>query len=405
MYVIGILFYIGMVSLYIFFDSIKDLVAQAVQLAPEISIIIGITALYPLVIFLSHLILGMKAYNYGRYLSSQAKLSASAAVSFGLIGTFQGLTQMVSTISAAMSSGPDDTDLVERMNVMINSISSALSSMSYAFITSICGVAASVLVLLSLNFFSSYYKKQDQQPEINTGKDYSREMNLLLSKINQVEEVNLAIAKKLVGLPPIEEDSAKVISLLSDMKNNLNSTLSDIAALSKNQLEIQQSTITALHEFSQIMQQTANISRETANRSLSELHSIAGEHKQALELISSGIDNVGLTLEKTFSYTRQLPELINDKQDKVHELLQVMQNDMNDNLQLLRNDIRLIPDLLHLQNSSTNILIEVQQGFSENIHQANNKLEELIGIQKKSSLSSGKIRESLQQALEIFADE
>lgn len=440
MYVIGLLFYIGMVSLY-YFDSIKKLVAEAVHLAPEISIVIGFITIYPLAIFLYHLVFRLRAYNYGRYLSSQAKLAASASVSFGLIGTFQGLTQMVSTISGAMSSGSGDTDLVMRMNVMIDSISSALASMSYAFITSICGVAASVLILIALNFFISYYKKAEPQTEAATTNNNSKEIGLLLAKINQVEELNLAVAKKLVGLPAIEEDSNKVITLLSEIKEGLHSTLSDISALNKNQIELQQATAAKLIEIQQstastlleIQQfniqelreiQQSNISalqeinqsnvsalgefsriiQESAGRNLSELNAIMSEQKQAFGLISSSLDDVNANLEQTFIYTKQLPELIN-KHNTVHETLQEVKNDIINGLRLLSNDVRLIPDLLHSQNTSTNTLIEVQQSFSENMRQTSVKIEELIAEQKKARLTSSKVRKSLQEALEIFADE
>ncbi|TOD19776.1 hypothetical protein CGJ69_24615, partial [Vibrio parahaemolyticus] len=80
------------------------------------------------------------------------------AVSLGLIGTFQGLTAMVSSIAASMGG---EGDLSEKMGSMIGAISQALSAMSYAFLTSILGVAVSVLLILSLNFWSFRFKGQN----------------------------------------------------------------------------------------------------------------------------------------------------------------------------------------------------------------------------------------------------
>ncbi|HDC1342934.1 TPA: hypothetical protein O7V46_005101, partial [Escherichia coli] len=90
-----------------------------------------------------------------KLIDSQTKIAASVAVSVGLIGTFQGLTAMVSAIASSMGG---EGDMSEKMGSMLSAISSALSAMSYAFLTSILGVAVSVLLLLSLNFWLFYFK-------------------------------------------------------------------------------------------------------------------------------------------------------------------------------------------------------------------------------------------------------
>ncbi|HGB6042461.1 TPA: hypothetical protein ACIVWC_004930, partial [Salmonella enterica subsp. diarizonae serovar 61:l,v:z35] len=69
---------------------------------------------------------------------------------------------MVSSIAKSMGGS---SDMAEKMNSMLNAIASALSAMSYAFLTSILGVAVSVLLLLSLNFWMFYFKDNVENKE------------------------------------------------------------------------------------------------------------------------------------------------------------------------------------------------------------------------------------------------
>ncbi|TOD05436.1 hypothetical protein CGJ72_24345, partial [Vibrio parahaemolyticus] len=119
-------------------SAIKTLVDQALMLAPELSIGMFTLYFYPLVLAIVLLVFRKKDVSHGQLLSKQTNIAASVAVSLGLIGTFQGLTAMVSSIAASMGG---EGDLSEKMGSMIGAISQALSAMSYAFLTSILGVA------------------------------------------------------------------------------------------------------------------------------------------------------------------------------------------------------------------------------------------------------------------------
>ncbi len=63
----------------------------------------------------------------------------------------------------------------KKMNAMISSISMALNSMSFAFLTSILGVSISVLLLVSLNFFHFFTKKKIKNS--TTTANHSEELN------------------------------------------------------------------------------------------------------------------------------------------------------------------------------------------------------------------------------------
>ncbi|EDW8498256.1 hypothetical protein CRB79_004623 [Salmonella enterica subsp. enterica serovar Enteritidis] len=155
MYLIGFLFYILIVLSYYFVDEIYEIINQSYLLAQALTIIMGVFYLYPLLIFIVIYVCSLKNEKAKKLIESQTKLAASVSVSLGLIGTFQGLTAMVASIAKSMGG---NSDMTEKMNAMLSAISSALSAMSYAFLTSILGVTVSVLLLLSLNFWMFYFK-------------------------------------------------------------------------------------------------------------------------------------------------------------------------------------------------------------------------------------------------------
>ncbi|HGB5296749.1 TPA: hypothetical protein ACIVOJ_004834, partial [Salmonella enterica subsp. diarizonae serovar 61:l,v:z35] len=139
----------------------------------------------------------LKTEKYKKVIASQTKLAASVSVSLGLIGTFQGLTAMVSSIAKSMGGS---SDMAEKMNSMLNAIASALSAMSYAFLTSILGVAVSVLLLLSLNFWMFYFKdnveNKEKKRKVNIA--YDQRVHVLLVSLNDILERQLEIEKKIL---------------------------------------------------------------------------------------------------------------------------------------------------------------------------------------------------------------
>ncbi|MGL4335919.1 MAG: hypothetical protein ACRCST_03420 [Turicibacter sp.] len=137
---IGVFIYISIFFLVWLSPALNAMAIQVFSLAFELSLMMSVFYVYPLFI----LVVGVKFKNTS-LINSQTKLSASAVVSLGLIGTFIGLTGMISSISGALSGG--DTE------ALMQAISEALSSMSYAFLTSIVGVTLSLLLLVSSNFW------------------------------------------------------------------------------------------------------------------------------------------------------------------------------------------------------------------------------------------------------------
>lgn len=233
MYFLGLIFYVLTATCYLLFPAIKNMVNQAAFLAPQITYACGLLFILPLLLFLTHIVFRLKARRYYVLLATQTKLAASVAVSLGLIGTFMGLTDMVSAIAGSLGG---EGDLAAKMGAMISSISSALTAMSFAFLTSILGVAVSVLLLVSLNFWEFYYETENNA-EKTPGKAPSEdELHALLNRIMLLEEININLANKLVCIPDntnLAEQLAVNSNTIAENLSQINTTIKSIEVITK----------------------------------------------------------------------------------------------------------------------------------------------------------------------------
>ncbi|EAO9707309.1 TPA: hypothetical protein ACF8KL_003481 [Salmonella enterica] len=233
MYFLGLIFYVLTATCYLLFPAIKNMVNQAAFLAPQITYACGLLFILPLLLFLTHIVFRLKAKRYYVLLATQTKLAASVAVSLGLIGTFMGLTDMVSAIAGSLGG---EGDLAAKMGAMISSISSALTAMSFAFLTSILGVAVSVLLLVSLNFWEFYYETENNA-EKTPGKAPSEdELHALLNRIMLLEEINTNLANKLVCIPDntnLAEQLAVNSNTIAENLSQINTTIKSIEVITK----------------------------------------------------------------------------------------------------------------------------------------------------------------------------
>ncbi|MEY0961346.1 hypothetical protein AB7188_20995 [Providencia rettgeri] len=216
MYYLGLFFYAATFLACFLLQSVREMVQQCLLLTPEISYtMIGIY-IYPLIIFLFHRLFNKNKQSNYTLLSNQTKLSASVTVSLGLIGTFIGLTGMITAISASLGG---EGDISEKMNAMISSISMALNSMSFAFLTSILGVSISVLLLVSLNFFHFFYQKENKKTAQQTSVNYAEELNHIQETLNKLQKVNITIAQKMISVTESNELATDISSHLLTLSN------------------------------------------------------------------------------------------------------------------------------------------------------------------------------------------
>lgn len=233
MYFLGLIFYVLTATCYLLFPTIKNMVNQAAFLAPQITYACGLLFILPLLLFLTHIVFRLKARRYYVLLATQTKLAASVAVSLGLIGTFMGLTDMVSAIAGSLGG---EGDLAAKMGAMISSISSALTAMSFAFLTSILGVAVSVLLLVSLNFWEFYYETENNAEKMPGKAPSEDELHALLNRIMLLEEINTNLANKLVCIPDntnLAEQLAVNSNTIAENLSQINTTIKSIEVITK----------------------------------------------------------------------------------------------------------------------------------------------------------------------------
>ena len=154
MYLVGLFFYITIALLMVFFEPAYKFIAETYALSPEITTLIVIAYFYPLAVFFLSMIFRKREFANINYFKSQVHLASTLAVSFGLIGTFIGLAEMIAGIAAGLAA---DGDFSEKMTALLLAIGTALDSMSYAFLTSILGIGASVAILFASNFLMSFF--------------------------------------------------------------------------------------------------------------------------------------------------------------------------------------------------------------------------------------------------------
>ncbi|WP_413283053.1 EAL domain-containing protein [Vibrio sp. MA40-2] len=174
MYLFGLFLYIGIPVFTYVFEPARALVSQCFILSPEITVLITLTYFYPLSIFSYNFIRRHADAVHLTHFRSQVTLASSLAVSFGLIGTFIGLSEMIAGIAAGMGA---QGDFSEKMEALLGSIGSALDSMSFAFLTSIMGVSCSVSVLLASNYLNGFYEKELVHGEKSGGNNSSDDRN------------------------------------------------------------------------------------------------------------------------------------------------------------------------------------------------------------------------------------
>ncbi|VDZ81403.1 Uncharacterised protein [Salmonella bongori] len=247
MHFLGLIFYILTAACYLLFPAIKNMVNQAAFLAPQITYACGVLFVLPLFLFLTHWIFRLKARRYYALLATQTKLAASVAVSLGLIGTFMGLTDMVSAIAGSLGG---EGDLAAKMGAMISSISSALTAMSFAFLTSILGVAVSVLLLVSLNFWEFYYETENHADNESGKKPSEDELHALLNRVMLLEEINTNIATKLVCIPDNTNLTELLVvnsNVMAESLQQINTAISHLQTIAKTSAELNDKAFSSIN--------------------------------------------------------------------------------------------------------------------------------------------------------------
>lgn len=306
MYFLGLIFYVLTATCYFLFPAIKNMVNQAAFLAPQITYACGLLFILPLLLFLTHIVFRLKARRYYVLLATQTKLAASVAVSLGLIGTFMGLTDMVSAIAGSLGG---EGDLAAKMGAMISSISSALTAMSFAFLTSILGVAVSVLLLVSLNFWEFYYETENNA-EKTPGKVPSEdELHALLNRIMLLEEINTNLANKLVCIP----DNTNLAELLAVNSNTIAENLSQI-----------NTTIKSIEVITKAFTETSDNALISINTSLMDINQNNMGANEKIIASNERLMDLNIGISTLLTLMKKISEFNEEMENKKAEQLKVI---------------------------------------------------------------------------------
>lgn len=332
MYIIGVLFYVLTILSFFIFKAMNELLHQAIFLAPEVAFSIFVVCLYPLAIFLYHFIRRKNSPENKKYLSSQARLAASVSLSLGLIGTFEGLTEMVSSISKSMMT--EGKDLSETMAQMVSSISSALASMSYAFITSIFGVASSVLIIIAFNYIYTYYREPKTNSQKLNDKGYDE---LSLRKLNELEEINISILDKLLSCNQQNDLFFKTLDEILAVSRVANVANEKILSALNNNSELLASSCESRSESNVILQRQV-AALELIVDAMTSIYNGSKDIYSVLDIIKNSNENIPETLasidtgilEFRESLDRFISNSEKNKQDylvKIKKIIEVLNND------------------------------------------------------------------------------
>ncbi|HCP1790503.1 TPA: hypothetical protein OCY84_005085, partial [Escherichia coli] len=258
MFLAGTLIYILVIASYFIFDTVQSMINEAITLAPVITYAMLFLYSVPVVIHLVHISLRKAKIEDWIVLDKQTKLAASVSVSLGLIGTFQGLTSMVSSISGALGG---EGDMAAQIAKMMSSVSSALAAMSYAFLTSILGVAISILLLLSLNFWQAYYTKTKKEEKNKD--EHKTELELISLRLDSLSELCINLNKKLIVLSDNKDSTELALKELHD----INIHLSNLVEMDRGLVEFQKETFLELKESTNVNNRLDNIIESIKNLS------------------------------------------------------------------------------------------------------------------------------------------
>ncbi|CAH7353716.1 conserved membrane hypothetical protein [Vibrio chagasii] len=204
MHFLGYLVYLAVLCSYFWVDKVNEQITVAYQLATEIVVGCLVVGTLPMVAFVFFHVLSKKELQFKQTFTTITNACASIVVSLGLIGTFVGLTDMISQIAGAV--GAEGGSVEEQIATIMVAIGSSLDAMAFAFLTSVMGVAGSVIVLASGVFFREYF-----DPDSKSGEDEiefdAETMKHLMSEQNQIK----LYINKLIGTSLDRNEVASIV--------------------------------------------------------------------------------------------------------------------------------------------------------------------------------------------------
>lgn len=244
MHYIGYLIYSLVIIAIVFIPAANTLVVTSFNLAPEITLGCLVVASYPPLQFLYYHLRGFKEKIHFERMCSVSQTCGNTVVSLGLIGTFVGLTAMIEKIAGAI--GGEGGSLDEQIAIIMTAIGESLDAMSFAFLTSVMGVAASVIIFASSVYFKMFFDQAGANDDDNVS-DEAMDARL---KEMEGESVKIRhyISRMISGNIDRKEMASIVVSNSLQLKA-LNETSARLESSITSQVEINQSVNKAIDEL------------------------------------------------------------------------------------------------------------------------------------------------------------
>ena len=244
MHYIGYIIYALVIASFFLVEAVYDLVAVSFDLATEITVACIVIAFYPPLNFFYFQVRGLSdKISYERY-CSVATTSGNTVVSLGLIGTFIGLTQMIEKIAGAI--GQEGGSIDEQIALIMTAIGESLSAMSFAFLTSIMGVAASIMIFCATIYFKTFFDKVGEHDELN----YSNEA--MEARIANIEEDSNKLRKfvnRVINSNIDRKELASIVISNTLQVKALTESSGKLSTSVTSQAEINTALITAINEL------------------------------------------------------------------------------------------------------------------------------------------------------------
>ncbi|MGR5365893.1 hypothetical protein [Photobacterium damselae] len=270
MYYIGYLIYAAAIAATALSPAAVEMVEVSYRLATTITIGCFVLAAYPPLLLMYYMIRGLKNKNTEDHFAEIVKMTSATVVSLGLVGTFIGLTQMITKISSAISyKGKSMEDQVQHV---MSAIGASLDSMSFAFLTSVMGVASAVIITCAATYFREFFKTPIDQEVVG--------IDSLTEKVEELEESSKNIFSILNRFTSVSVDRNELASLVisnSLQTRELAKIISELNTESTNKVEIDKKLIEALSE---------------SNRAMAAIEGVMGDAKSFANTIAGKVGEI-----------------------------------------------------------------------------------------------------------------
>ncbi|UKA04479.1 hypothetical protein [Photobacterium damselae] len=270
MYYIGYLIYAAAIAATALSPAAVEMVEVSYRLATTITIGCFVLAAYPPLLLMYYMIRGLKNKNTEDHFAEIVKMTSATVVSLGLVGTFIGLTQMITKISSAISyKGKSMEDQVQHV---MSAIGASLDSMSFAFLTSVMGVASAVVITCAATYFREFFKTPIDQEVVG--------IDSLTEKVEELEESSKNIFSILNRFTSVSVDRNELASLVisnSLQTRELAKIISELNTESTNKVEIDKKLIEALSE---------------SNRAMAAIEDVMGDAKSFANTIAGKVGEI-----------------------------------------------------------------------------------------------------------------